>query len=257
MLALCPTSRVAFWITCLATLVVLFTPIKAASAQGEVLSTNEREAVALAEAGELAAENGRWADAVVAFRRAYGISPAYTLLFNLGYALRALGNYRESRNTFQRLLEDHDDVPPDIQEAARTVMAEVDERVVRISLRGVVQDANQEVYLDGRNVDDFGERPLVIETDPGERSLSLRRAGYEDFSWRGSVAPGERISLMVDYTALPEADTRSLFSRPAFWIVLGVVLASVAGTTWYLLDRDAQLEPTDPTMHISLHGLSP
>jgi len=214
---------------------------------------DEREAVALAEAGELAAENGRWADAVVNFRRAYGISPAYTLLFNLGYALRAMGRYRESRDTFQRLLRDHEDVPPEIQEVARGVMREVDERVVRISLAGVVEDPNQEISLDGRAVADFGERPFVLESDPGERSLTIQRPGYEVFSWRHSVQPGERISLTVDYTALPESDSRSVFSRPAFWIVLGVVVAAAAGTTWYFVDRDAQLQPIDRAGHIVLN----
>ena len=50
-----------------------------AQAHSTQLSPEQQEAVALVQAGELAAENGRWADAVEAFESAHRISPAYTI----------------------------------------------------------------------------------------------------------------------------------------------------------------------------------
>src|SRR5690348_4287673 len=54
-------------------------------------------------------ENGQWADAISTFSQAYELSGVPPALYNVAFALRALGRHVESRDAFEALLERHRD----------------------------------------------------------------------------------------------------------------------------------------------------
>ena len=224
-----------------------------AGAEGAELTDRQREALALVEAGELAAQNGRWADAVENYRRAYSTLPAATILFNLSYALRALGRYRESRDCLEQLLAEHPYMPVEIQEAAQALRQEVSERVATLVVSLLENDPGVEINLDGAPVEDTGLRPLRLEVDPGERSLLISREGFLPFRWQQEVEPGAEVAIAADFLAREVAEESPSFtSRPAFWIIVGGVALAAGIVSWYFVDQSAQLEPTPGRPHIVL-----
>jgi hypothetical protein len=61
-------------------------------------------------------ENGQWADAITTFSQAYELSGVPPALYNVAFALRALGRHVESRDAFEALLERHrDDLDPEMR----------------------------------------------------------------------------------------------------------------------------------------------
>src|SRR5690349_16572585 len=111
-------------------LIVLALGAQPAEAQ-EAPPPEAREAY---EAGLAAMDNGRWADALAAFRRSYEIFPAAPALFNQGVVLRSLGRLREARDTFARLLDQHPDLSDEARAAANEMGAEVAERIAALEV---------------------------------------------------------------------------------------------------------------------------
>lgn len=207
-----------------------------------------REAFAL---GSEAAAEERWADSERWFRRAYELSGVSSALFNQAVALRALGRHREARDAFRRLLED--DLDPAVRETATQLMEQSSTRVASVRLQGLDPEAQHGVQLDGEPRVDDRSRPLVLEADEGTHSVLVVRSGYEPFTWTGAVAAGGEVDVAVELQALPEhtvvvretvREGTSVFEEPAFWVIVGAVLAVTAAaiTTGVLFDQ-AQLRP--------------
>lgn len=226
-----------------------------AQAQASQLSPQQQEAVALVEAGELAAENGRWADAVEAFESAHRISPAYTILYNLAYAHRALGRYLEARNALSELLEQYADIPDEIREVASQMRDEVGERVARIVIHGLPDGLGIGVRLNGQPVSVGMDRPVLVEVNPGEHTVVVLQSGYDDFAWATRLRDGEM--RRVDVQQEPEAEApsgSSVLTSAWFWTITGLVVAGGGvGLGLWLHDR-AQLVPSqsEPMMVISI-----
>jgi tetratricopeptide (TPR) repeat protein len=137
------------------------------------------EARARYQAGLEAMENGRWADALEAFRESYEIFPAAPALFNQGVVLRSLGRLREARDTFARLLDEHEEMDEEARAAANQMGAEVAERIAEIAVDRLPRAGPQlRVRFDGSPLEDDGARPLVLEVDPGEHALTVLAEGY-------------------------------------------------------------------------------
>ena len=113
---------------------------------------------------------------------------------------------------------------------------------------GLDRDVSMTLSLDGSPVEDTGERPFRLDVNPGARSLQVSQEGFLPFRWQEEVEPGSEMRIAVGLLPMEVAEESPSFtSRPAFWIVLGVVALAAGGTAWYFLDQGAQLEPNDPT----------
>lgn len=204
-----------------------------------------QEARARFVAGQAAVESGRWADAVEDFRRAYELSRVPAALYNVGFALRALGRHREARDVFTELLVRHGDMEASLREEAERYRDEAAARVVALVLIGLDPDAAHEIRFDGERVIDEGQRPVSIEGDPGTHALTVRRDGFEPFVWEGALRDGERRRIPVELTPSETAvESGSVFSSAAFWLVLGAVVLVGGGVAAAILIQDArQLDP--------------
>jgi hypothetical protein len=219
------------WLTCLPT-----------SAQS---APPDRRAAALRafEAGEAAAAEERWADAISAFQEAYDLTGVPTALFNVAYALRALGRYVEARRSFDELLTlalaDED------RAEAENLRAEVDRRIAHVDVDGLDDGVEYELRLDGQVVDDPLSRPATVDCDPGSHRIEVRRTGYVAFEWSGVLGEGQRRSLTAELTPLPSGGG-NVAEEPWLWIVIGVVVVGAAVVGGVVGDDQAQLRP-DPT----------
>ena len=185
----------------------------------------------------------RWADALPLFHRAYDLTGVPTALFNVGYALRALGRYVEARAAFDELLTLHLD-DADRQEAT-SLRAEVADRIATVELDGLEgPEGTYEVRLDGTILADDGARPLRIESDPGSHRVEVHRAGHEPYDWSGTLGEGQPRTLTVSLPALPGVGGPGILAEPWLWIVIGVVVVGGAITIGVVADVEAQLDPT-------------
>lgn len=205
--------------------------------------------------GNRAAQEGRWADAAVDFERAYALTGAPPALFNQAVALRGLGRYADARRALDLLLAQHRSALEGgmLQEALR-IRDEVAARTSTLELTGLRDDATYDVRLDGEPLEDGGERPWQVETDPGVHHLTVQREGFETFTWDGRLVSGEveRVRVVQEPTAgiltPPPADVApeegGVMSSPVFWVVAtAVVLAGGATGAYFYLNRDQGLAP--------------
>lgn len=211
--------------------------------------TVDRRAAALHafEAGEAAAEEERWADAITAFREAYDLTGVPTALFNVAYALRALGRYVEARQAFEELFTLR--VPEEIRADAEAYRDEVTARIAHVELEGLDEAIDYEFRLDGQIVDAAGTH--VIDCDPGNHRIEVHRIGYVPFEWSGTVGEGQRRSLTVELSPLPTAGG-NLAEEPWLWIVIGVVVVGGAVAAGFIIDDQAQLRPAMGRTVVSL-----
>jgi tetratricopeptide (TPR) repeat protein len=215
-----------------------------AEADAEALRARARERFL---EGTTAMDEARWADAVEAFREAHDLVGSPVALYNLGFALRALGRYREALDAFDVLL-----ATEGLDEATRTDAAslrdEVRGRVATLAVEGLPPETVT-LVLDALDLVDTGLRPLELTCDPGRHVLRIEAEGRTGFEWRGEVGAGERRSLEATLSPLveePLEEPRSLVDEPAFWVILGVALVGAgvaAGVGGWAADEAAQLRP--------------
>lgn len=192
--------------------------------------------------GAAAVESGRWADAISAFTRAYELSGVPPALYNVAFALRALGRHVEARNAFEALLLRHrDELEPEMRQLSETYVGEERSRVARLVLEGLDPELRHDVRLDGNRVDDHLGRPLEVEADPGQHTVTAQAEGFLPFTWEGRLSDGQRLSVFVELEPLP-SEGGSIFSSPVFWVITGIVVLAGAAVTGYILYENAQLD---------------
>lgn len=226
----------------LAALALLLSLCSTLPAAAQAAGSRE-EAVQAFDDGTRLADEGRWADALPLFRRAYELTGVPTALFNVGYALRALGRYVEARAAFDELLTlrlDDDD-----RDEATSLRAEVAGRIATVELEGLdAPEGAYEVRLDGAVREDDGARPLRIESDPGMHRVEVHRDGREAYDWSGTLGEGQTRTLTVALPELPGSGGPGIVAEPWLWIVVGVVVVGGAITIGVVADIEAQLDPT-------------
>ena len=200
--------------------------------------------------GTAAAEQGRWSDALGAFREAYELSGIPAALYNVGTTYRSLGRYVEARDAFTQLLRDHPQLPEATRAQAEELRAEVAARIAVLELRGVPTAAeapNLDLRLDGRVVAVPERRPVDLETEGGSHTVRITRPGHEVFVWEGPLAEGDRRVVEVSLVARPIAEVApggmSRAGKIILFTVLGLVVVGAAVTTALVLTRDGGLDP--------------
>jgi hypothetical protein len=170
------------------------------------------EARTLYAAGLEAVGDGRWSDALAAFRRSYELSGAPPALFNAGLALRALGRAREARDVFAEVLDALPAGESDARREAEAMLIETAARVGHLSIEEVPPVPDVTLHLDGAPVEGGG-RSVDLEIDAGDHAIIVTAPGHRPFEWRGSVTDGGRVRVRV----VLEAEAID----PVPWILVG------------------------------------
>lgn len=208
-------------------------------------------------AGNRAVEQGRWADALVDFEKAYALSGVPSALFNVATTLRALGRHRDACDAFALLLRRHGaKLDAAVRKDGETLRAEEAARVSVVVLDDLPgKSPGLHVFVDGAATPDDGSRPLAIELDAGRHALRVEEPSSQTFTWEGALADGERKSIQVrlvlratvsalrDVLKADAGTSSSLWTSPVFWTAVGVVVVGGAVTGGYLWHRGRQVEP--------------
>ncbi|MEM7608265.1 MAG: hypothetical protein AAF411_23165 [Myxococcota bacterium] len=189
--------------------------------------------------GQEAAGEGRWSDALRAFRRSYELSGIAAALYNTATTYRSIGRYRLARDTFVQLLRDHADGDSAMLESARSLRDEVAARVAVLSLHGLPESEPVSVRLDDRSRDDTGDRPLSLDVDEGEHTVTVDREGYLPFEWQGAVAGGDERRIDAEFVERPRQRN---VGRIILFVSIGVAVVA-GGVITALLLRDTGLSP--------------
>jgi tetratricopeptide (TPR) repeat protein len=202
------------------------------------------EARARYQAGNAAADAGEFADALEDFVRAFELSGNPAALYNAARTLRSLGRHVDARDAFDQLLEDF----PDVSEATRTEARTLrDEEATRIATLRLLElpDPSESLVLriDGTVRLDGGDRPFVLEVDPGRHGVVVTLEHFRPFAWEGEIMPGGAEALTVRLEPEPTTGGGSILEEPILWVVVGAVVVAGAVIGGYFAWDAAQLRP--------------
>lgn len=200
--------------------------------------------------GSAFVESGHWADALERFEESYELSGVSAALFNAATTLRSMGRHRDSRDAFDRLLENHPDLDEQTLSDARARRNEEAGRVALLMLRGLTEATDATVQLDGLPVEVADWDPVELETDPGRHAVRVEREGFYPFDEAIELTDGQRLRLDVELEAVPvvapiivAGESENLAESPVLWTIVAIVVAAAGVTTGILLYDGAQLSP--------------
>lgn len=205
------------------------------------------EARGLYQAGNAAADEGRFDDALPLFVRAFSLSGNPAALYNAARTLRSLGRHVQSRAAFERLLTGDFALSEATRAEASALRDEEAARIAELALDDLpAASPDLVLHVDGTFRPDGGERPLHLALDAGEHGLSIELAGHAPFRWQGVLAEGARERVSVSFA--PLAPARSIVEEPLFWISIGVAVVTAAVLGGYFGWDAQQLRPEGPTV---------
>jgi hypothetical protein len=140
--------------------------------------------------GARLANEGRWADALVAFERSAALRPHPVTSFNIGYCERALGRYSRAYQSFRHTLQERRDgeagrLPENLLVDAHRYLQEMDRRLARV--RVTVSPAGTAISVDGMPV-----HTVSIEEDPPLAVAGTRPRGPPE------LPPAETFDLLLE-----------------------------------------------------------
>ena len=234
-----PTSLAAL----LAVLVVQSGPALAVAQETSIAgarASSARDALEAFETGTRAAEEERWSDALPAFQRAYALSRSDIALFNVGYVLRSLGRFVEARAAFNEVIA-RSGGAGELLDQARAYRDEVVGRIAHLRVDGLEDGLTYELLLDGTAREDDGARPVLLDLDPGDHGLGVRRDGFLPYDWAGHLSEGASERFRVELLPVPSGGT--IADEPWFWILVTAVVVGGAVAIGFIADDAAQLDP--------------
>jgi hypothetical protein len=163
--------------------------------------------------GSVLAHQGQWSDALASFERSLRLRPHPVTVYNIAYCERALGRFTRARKSFMQALTGTagaERLPEDVALDARTYLAEVERRIVRITV--LLSAGGTRLAVDGRPLETSrtgdGSRVLVAGTralgpgevvspsrfdvllDPGRHLFVISRTGEKDVMFEREVTAG-------------------------------------------------------------------
>jgi len=141
-------------------------------------------------------EKGQFAQASVAFARAYELRPSYKILYLVGKCESELGHFAASLDAFTRYLaEGGDKIEKSRRDEVRTEISKLNVRVGSIAVEAGAGDLT--VFVDGRR---SGTTPLPgpVFVDLGEHEVRLARGSGDVYREVVKVAGGQRVTVKID-----------------------------------------------------------
>lgn len=178
-------------------------------------------------------DHGRHAEALAEFKRAYGLSPSFRLLYNVGLCQVALGDSLAAVDAFSGYLREGGERVP----AERR--AQVDAEIARLGkqlawLKIEVEERAADIAVDGASLGqgpfsreirlNRGRHTVAVQSADGTlktQSITLEANGQERlrFDAQRPSAPGSAASARADAPEQAMAEPRN---RQAAWIAWGV-----------------------------------
>jgi tetratricopeptide (TPR) repeat protein len=226
------------------------------SAQSKPYSQEQKEARVLFEQGMALSEEGKWAEALAAFQKAYTLNPLPVIRYNIAFNLRALGRYVEAKNHLAALLKDMPTLKPPLKKTLQEDIKQLHEEVLSklVQLRLIVDPPDAEIQIDGSTV--AWSEQYKIELDPGKHVFVLKKEGYETTSVSKTLSPSDtELSLkapqketkmieVVKTVERSEPPERPLYRRFWFWTATGAALVG-GGVVLYLVTRPSPAAPRE------------
>jgi tetratricopeptide (TPR) repeat protein len=151
------------------------------------------------ERGLALVKTGDLARAVDAFDAAYTLSPKFSVLYNLGQALAALGRPVAAKRALEQYLEQGgEQVPTNRRARAVELIKEQQRRIGFVVIRSAQHGA--ELLVDGEQV---GRTPLVepVPLAAGQHGIVAQAAGFRVFTTSIAVAPEATTEIVIELTA--------------------------------------------------------
>lgn len=165
-------------------------------------------------------DEGHHAAALAEFQRAYDVSPAPAVLYNIAQVHAALGHAVEAIDAFERyLVEGGESISPSRRAEVEDELARQRARIARIAIEANVLGAI--VSIDDVDV---GTTPLGdrVRVSAGEHVIAARAPGHEAARRRIRVAGGEQPSVVLELleSGAPRASLRVRSPVPGVEILL-------------------------------------
>ncbi len=173
------------------------------SAPGEGLAQQDArfvEARRLFEDGVRLLEDARFGDAVDALERSRAIRETPPVLYNLGLALRGMGEYRKANIVFERFLETATERHSAMRQDAIALLEEVRAQLGHLTI--VVRGGATDVKIDGERVG-MADGPYEGNVDPGPHVIEATRAGYLPARREVTLVGGQGVTVELDASASP------------------------------------------------------
>ncbi|HVK68737.1 MAG TPA: tetratricopeptide repeat protein [Polyangium sp.] len=195
----------------------------------------QRQARALFDQGLALSDEGKWAEALEAFRKSDDISPSTSVRFNIAASLRALGRYVEARDILDSAVVDAETrkapIKPSLKTEIERLREEVSGKIVRITLQ--TSPANADVTVDGAPVKLASDGRAEI--DPGKHVFVIGAKGHDTTTVTKTLAPDDTtLTLTAPRAAAAEAPKPKdapFYKRPWFWGTVGAVVVGAAAVT--------------------------
>lgn len=222
----------------LAAIALVATPMSYARADEPAAPPSLDAAAAAKAKGDDALVGGRPAEALAAYKEAYALKKDPAVLYNIGRANQALGDYPEA---LDRLEEFAATAPAPVLARVpglATLLAEVRSHVATIAVAVDVPDAT--VKLGSRVV---GKTPLAkpIRTSTGQYQVTIEKEGYFLYSRSHTFAAGVGTLDIMLHSKAKEA--------------IVVVTSSVVGAKLKVDGRDEGTVPTELAVSPGSHRL--
>ena len=143
----------------------------------------------------------KFSEALAEFDRAYEISPAPIVLYNIAACHRELSHYSEAVKYYRRFLDEGaDKAPADRIVAAKAELDGILQRIARVS---VSAPDGAEVLVDGQSVGTMPlDMPLIVA--PGEHKVVVHLEGKKDGDKNLHVASGDEVAVTIKLGDLPK-----------------------------------------------------
>lgn len=146
-------------------------------------------------------KEGKFAEALAEFQRAYEIAPHPTVLYNIAGCHRELSHYAEAVKYYERFLtEGKGKVPASRLTTAQTELDGILARIARVTVTIAPEDGAT-LLLDGQPLGTLLEMPLILP--PGEHKFTARSAGHADAERTLRLASGDEVSIELAMPELP------------------------------------------------------
>jgi hypothetical protein len=189
-----------------------------------------KRARALFDEGVALSDEGKWADALLVFRKSDDLVPSPSARYNIGSTLRALGRYVEARDVLAHIGDDaaarKQVVKPALKKEIEKLLGEVKKKIVTVSLKVTPVDAD--VQMDGNAVKRLPDGGL--ELDPGRHVFVITAPGFETTTVTQTLdASGAEVVLVAPKIVPKVVQETPIYAR-AWFIATGSVLVAGAAT---------------------------
>lgn len=183
----------------------------------------------------------RYDQAVIEFERAYKLSKAYKILYNLGTAYMVLGNSIKAVEAFRLYLKKGGGQIP----SQRRLQVEADianqlERIAHLDIK--VNIRGSQISVDGEVI---GKSPLdkSISVTTGEHFITATHDGYQTEEKKVVAAGKDKMTLYFHLTELSSATTTMAVANGQLAVSCAVpdVQVSISGRVWGQTPIDAPL----------------